>query len=423
MITIANIEAGSMAFEAGILPGDKILKMNEEEVRDRLDFEFIRAEEFVDFEIMRGSEVFNVELVREYGKEVGIEPEIMKINLCHNNCVFCFVYQNPKGMRKSLYVKDEDYRYSFLDGHFTTLSNMKQKDWDRVIEQQLSPLYVSVQATDPVVRARLLDNKRLEPILERLNWFIENQIEFHTQLVVVPDWNDGEVLEKSLKDLMEFMPDLLSVSVVPIGLTGMRKGLPDLRSFTKQDAINCLEIVDRYIDICKEKQGENRIFGSDELYVIAEKELPPPEFYGEYDQYQNGVGTLTSFKEEYLKELDQLPSATPDWEVTVLTAPIASKLQVEIMDDLKDKKGLNSEVIICKNVTFGSPVTVTGLLCGKDFELALEQSQLKGPILIPPNSLNDEGIFMDDMSPKDIEEKYQRKVIVPHSFKDYFPHY
>src|SRR5690242_15088338 len=206
MIKVASVEADSDAERAGIRPGDKILRINEEEIRDRLDFEFHRSGDFLDVEIMRGEAVMRIPVDRESGTVLGIEPEVMKIHLCKNNCVFCFVHQTPKGMRKSLYVKDEDYRYSFLDGHFTTLSNMKEDDWRRVLDQKLSPLYVSVHATDPVMRAKLLKNDKIEPVLDRLQWMVDHDISFHTQNVVIPDWNDREQLERSLVELRRFRP-------------------------------------------------------------------------------------------------------------------------------------------------------------------------------------------------------------------------
>jgi len=208
MIKIAEIENGSLADKCGLLPGDKILQINGEEIRDRLDFEFFRGDLELQIKIMRGDAVKQVAIEREYGKNLGIIPEIMKIHICKNDCVFCFVYQNPKGMRKSIYIKDEDYRYSFLDGHFTTLSNMKSEDWARVIDQNLSPIYISVQSTNPELRGRLLGNSKLEPILERLTWLKDKGIQFHTQLVVVPGWNDGKELERSLEELTRYTIDI-----------------------------------------------------------------------------------------------------------------------------------------------------------------------------------------------------------------------
>lgn len=237
MIRIAQIESPSAAQQAGLLAGDRILKINDEEIRDRLDFEFYKSEEFLELEIMRGERMLHLEIERESELPLGIEPEVMKIHVCRNNCVFCFVHQMPRGMRRSLYVKDEDFRYSFLDGHFTTLSNMKQADWDRVVEQRLSPIYISVHSTDTGLRNKMLKNPRLEPIVDRMAWLRENAIDFHTQLVVVPGWNDGEHLERSLRDLCSFYPALRSISIVPVGLTAHRAGLPDLRTLDRDDAI------------------------------------------------------------------------------------------------------------------------------------------------------------------------------------------
>jgi putative radical SAM enzyme (TIGR03279 family) len=421
MIKVAAIEADSDAERAGILPGDKILKINDEEVRDRLDFEFHRSGGYLDFEIMRGDNVIRVAVERDEGQVLGIEPEVMKIHLCKNNCVFCFVHQTPKGMRKSLYVKDEDYRYSFLDGHFTTLSNMKEGDWNRVLEQKLSPIYVSVHCTEPVMRAKLLKNEKLEPVLGRLEWMRGNNIAFHTQMVIIPDWNDKEYLERSLRELRPFYPDLLSISVVPIGLTGYRKNLPNLRLCTREDALDILERVERHGREAMEETGEMFIFPSDELYILAGREVPPAEFYGDFSQYENGVGTIRTLKDDFARELPYLPKAKPGWDITVLTASLAEATQRGILDTLRTEKGLESELIVCENLTFGSSVTVTGLLCGKDFAAGLERSKGKGPVLIPPNSLNKDNVFLDDMSPKDLETRFGRKVMVPNSFRDFFP--
>lgn len=421
MVKVAAVEPDSDAERAGILPGDKILKINEEEIRDRLDFEFHRSGDFLDLEIMRGDSVMRVALERDQGQVLGIEPEVMKIHLCKNNCVFCFVHQTPKGMRKSLYVKDEDYRYSFLDGHFTTLSNMKESDWQRVLDQKLSPIYVSVHCTDTDMRARLLKNDKLEPVMDRLQWMRDHGISFHTQMVIIPGWNDGEYLERSLRDLRPFYPDLLSISVVPIGLTGHRKNLPDLRLCTREDALDILERVERHGREVLEETGEMFIFPSDEIYVQAGVEVPKAEFYGDFSQYENGVGTLRTLMDDFARELPYLPKAAPDWDVTVLTARLAAPTQSGILDTLRRDKGLNSELLVCENLTFGSTVTVTGLLCGKDFAAAMERSQGKGPVLIPPNSLNRENLFLDDMSPADLEKRFGRKVMAPNSFREYFP--
>lgn len=421
MIKVAAVEADSDAERAGILPGDKILRINEEEIRDRLDFEFHRSGEFLEVEVMRGDSVMRIPVDRDPSQVLGIEPEVMKIHLCKNNCVFCFVHQTPKGMRKSLYVKDEDYRYSFLDGHFTTLSNMKEGDWQRVLDQKLSPIYVSVHCTEPEMRAKLLKNDRLEPVLERLEWMRKNRIGFHTQMVIIPEWNDREYLERSLKELRAFHPDLLSISVVPIGLTSHRKNLPDLRLCTREDALDILERVERHGREALAETGEMFIFPSDEIYILAGVEVPEAEFYGDFSQYENGVGTIRTLLDDFARELPYLPKAKDDWEITVLTAPLAAETQRGILETMRKEKGLNSELIVCDNKTFGSTVTVTGLLCGKDFAAALEGSRFKGPVLIPPNSLNRESLFLDDLGPADLEKRFGRKVMAPNSFREFFP--
>jgi len=423
MIKIAAIEPLSPAHKAGLVAGDQILRMNGEEVRDKLDFEFLRAESALKLDLLHQGIPRSLYIERDYGEGWGIEPEIMKIHLCKNKCVFCFVHQTPKGMRKSLYVKDEDYRYSFLDGHFTTLSNMKEKDWERVVEQRLSPLYVSVHATDPKLRAMLLGNERLEPILERLHWLSEQKIDYHTQLVVCPNYNDKEHLRRSLADLTQLDEHMLSVSVVPVGLTNHRDHLPLIRSFTREDACITLDICQEFTHSDEAKGIENRVFPSDELFVLSGRDLPPPSFYGDYAQYENGVGTLTSFWDDFSKALPGLSKGKGlnCQPVTLLTAPLAQDLQEKVMTQLAQKTGLQYEVLVCENQTFGHSVTVTGLLGGKDFYRTLnEKSSHQGLVLIPPNSLNNQGLFIDDWTVAQLAEATGRPVVVPETFEEYF---
>jgi putative radical SAM enzyme (TIGR03279 family) len=421
MITVAAIEPGSDAEKAGLLPGDRILRVNNEEIRDRLDFEFFRSEGYLALELMRDGSSLALEIEREPERSLGIEPEVMKIKICKNDCVFCFVYQTPKGMRRSLYVKDEDYRYSFLDGHFTTLSNMKPEDWERVVAQRLSPLYVSVHATDPELRGRLLNNKKLEPVLDRLNWMRDQDLRFHTQLVVIPGWNDGEALERSIRELRPFWPWLLSISVVPVGLTRHRTKLTPLRGFTREDARACLEITERHDAEAFAQTGRHFIYPSDEIYVRAEAPIPASEHYGDFSQHENGVGTLRLLQDKLAAELPALPRAPEGYAVTVLTAPLASETMAGVLATLRRERGLESEIVVCENQTFGDSVTVTGLLCGSDLAAALEKSPSRGTVLVPPNSLNREGRFLDDMAPADLEARFGRPVVVPGSFREYFP--
>lgn len=422
MITIAEIEKGSDAEKAGLKPGDRIIRVNNEEIRDRLDLEFLRSEKYLAVELLREGESMALEIERRPGRSLGMEPEVMKIKICRNACVFCFVNQMPKGMRKSMYVKDEDYRYSFLDGHFTTLSNMKPEDWQRVVEQRLSPLYISVHATNHELRALMLHNPKLEPILDRLAWLRDHGLHFHTQIVVVPGWNDGEELARSLRELRSFHPCLLSISVVPVGLTRHRHKLTPLRGLSDQDCRACLEIILHHEGEAFAETGEHFIFPSDEFYVRSGAPLPTTEFYGRYfSQYQNGVGTLRSLLDDFDSELPGLPFSPEDHNVTVLTAPLASGFMGNILASLRRERGLKSELIVCENLTFGDSVTVTGLLCGRDLSAALEKSCCQGPVLLPPNSLNQEEHFLDDVTPADLEQRFGRRVFAPRSFREYFP--
>ena len=421
MIKIQEIEENSQAQEVGILPGDKIVKINGEKIRDNLDWEFFRTDDFLEFEILREKETFHFQIEREMDKSLGLEPRIMPIHICKNNCVFCFVHQTPKGMRKSLYVKDEDYRYSFLDGHFTTLSNMREKDWQRVIDQNLSPLYISVHATNHSLRQELLVNYKIEPILDRLKWLKDHGIMFHTQMVIVPELNDKEELERSIRELLQFLPILQSISIVPVGLTRYREGLPDLRTLTPEEAGDCIDRAEKWIKELKTQNIIDMIHPSDELYILSEREIPPTEFYGDYSQYQNGVGTIRALLEDFEKELPYIEDAPDGWEVTVLTAQLANKFIFQIFENLNVSKKLKSEVIVCENITFGESVTCSGLLGGNDLLEGLKKSRFKGPVFVPPNCLNNDNLLIDDMTLDDISKKIGRPVKITTQFKDFFP--
>jgi NifB/MoaA-like Fe-S oxidoreductase len=267
----------------------------------------------------------------------------------------------------------------------------------------------------------MLRARHAGPVLERLQWLKEHEIQFHTQLVIVPGWNDKENMEKSIEDLMGLYPSTLSISIVPVGLTSHRQKLVRLNSFTGKDASDCLERLERYIASCKERFGTNLVFPSDEVYLLAGADIPPSTFYGDYSQYENGVGMIRALVDEFERELPDLPDAPEDWEVTVLSGASAAGVIQNLLLRLEKEKGLRSETIVCENLTFGSEVTVTGLLCGRDFLEAVKKSCLKGPVLIPPGCLNREKIFLDDLSPGEMEKQCGRKVLAPGSFRDFFP--
>ncbi len=420
MIKIHHIKSESLAEQAGLRVGDKILSINGEAIRDALDYQFCKSEAALEMVVERDGTPLDVFIERSFGEDWGLEPEVMKIKRCRNRCIFCFVHQNPPGMRKTLYVKDEDYRYSFMDGHFVTLSNMKAKDWSRILEMRLSPLYISVQCTNPDLRGRMLGNRKLEPVMERLEWLCKNEIKFHTQLVIVPEWNDGEELEKSVKDLISLHPSILSISLVPVGLTKFRENEPDIRGFTATDAEKVLIQAESLINWSIRQTGENLVFPSDELYLRAKSPIPSPSFYGDYDQFENGVGLLAAFKEDLEKTLPDLPRHKEFEPVTILTGKLAFAFQEEMMCLLKSETGLICEVIPCANHTFGDSVTVTGLLGGKDFLTGLKNSRFKGRVLIPPNSLNFEGLFIDNLSPEQLSKASGREILVPESFHNYY---
>jgi putative radical SAM enzyme (TIGR03279 family) len=334
---------------------------------------------------------------------LGIVLKPFTIKKCTNRCIFCFVAQLPKGMRKTLYVKDEDYRLSFLYGNYITLTSLTDGERKRIVEQHLSPLYISVHSTDTEIRNRMLGNQKAGDILRDLRFFAEHNIRMHAQIVLCPGYNDGRDLARTINDLYKFYPYIQSIAVVPVGLTTHRKKV--LRPVEKSDALSALEIILRFQTRFRRKHGEHIVFAADELYIKAAMEFPSLKDYDELPQIENGVGLVPQFLSQAKRVKIQVPEKLKKKKFITLTGISFYPFLARFIERIR-KRGFDIEVVPVENVYFGSSVTVTGLLTGRDVMRALSGHVHNDSILLIPDVVMKEGheIFLDDVSRQEMEE-------------------
>jgi putative radical SAM enzyme (TIGR03279 family) len=395
MVRVKRVEDGSIAQELGIGPGTELLTVNGRELADFLDWEFLTADDELVIEArLPDGEAVVYEVERPEGEVMGVELEPPTIRRCANRCEFCFIEGLPKGLRKPLYVRDDDYRLSFAYGNFATLSNLKDRDIARILEYRLSPLYISVHATPWEARKVLLNNPRVPNIVEQLTRLAEGGIQFHGQMVVVPGLNDGEVLEQSLTDLWSFGDACLSVAVVPVGLTQFSH-LYTGKSMDRDTARTLVAAVERWADRARTERGDNWVYGSDELYLLAERPLPDAEYYGDFPQIENGVGAVAALRARVRDGLGSLPRLDGR-RIGVVTGVSMAALMPELLRQLESVTGAQFELIVMQNSLFGPTTTTAGLLVGADIRRALADRADLDLALIPAECINDNGVFLDD---------------------------
>ncbi|WP_396206030.1 DUF512 domain-containing protein [Gemmatimonas sp.] len=395
MVRVTLVEPGTIADQVGIVPGTELLAVNERPLEDFLDWEFLTADEsfVVAARLPDGSEV-EYEIEREPGDSMGVELAPPTVRRCANRCEFCFIEGLPKGLRKGLYIRDDDYRLSFAYGNFATLSNVKERDIARILEYRLSPLYVSVHATPWEARKVLLNNPRVPNILEQLTRLAEGGIQFHCQMVIVPGLNDGEVLEQSLTDLWNLDEAVLSVALVPVGVTQFSH-LYTGKPMDETAAGTLLDAVHRWEERALEERGDRWVFGSDELYLLAGEALPDEEHYGEFSQIENGVGAVTSLRARVRDGLSQLPRLDGR-RIGVVTGTSMAPLMPELLAQLTEATGAEFVLIPTENSLFGPTTTTAGLLVGADIRRALSDRTDLDMALIPAECINDNGLFLDE---------------------------
>jgi len=414
---VTGVAPGSEAEKAGLRAGDELSAVNGRRVEDSIDLTFTLAwsdDPEAVLELSRGGTPVRAVVPAENPGELGLEVEEAPTRTCGNSCVFCFVDQLPRGLRASLYVKDEDYRLSFSYGNYVTLTNMSDADFERIAEQRLSPLYVSVHATDDAVRRAMLDNDDAPPILESLRRLGDANIRVHAQAVLCPGMNDGEVLERTLRDLFELGEMIESVAIVPVGLTGHRQGLPAIERLSAEAAGRTLDSVARWQELFLADGRSRTVYAADELYLSAGRELPPYGDYGDLPQLENGVGLLRSLESDLNERAGLLGDRIdPPLVVTLVTAMLpAAFLTKALRSALARVDGLTLRVVACDNTLLGSGVTVAGLLPGADMVRGLRGSPDADAFLLPGVAFNENGVTLDDMSLSEIRDRSRRHNLV-----------
>lgn len=426
---IKKVEPGSIAEEMEIEPGDILLKINEQEIQDVFDYRYLIKDEYVVVLIRKkNGEEWELEIEKDYDDDLGItfENDLMSdYRSCSNQCIFCFIDQMPPGMRETLYFKDDDSRLSFLQGNYITLTNMKEKDVERIIRMQLAPINVSVQTTNPKLRCKMLNNRFAGDKLKFLDLLYDGRVEMNGQIVCVKNVNDGEELRRSIEDLSKYLPFMRSVSVVPAGITKYREGLFPIDLYTKEEAGTIIDLIESYQRGFYEEYGLHFIHASDEWYITAERDFPQEERYDGYIQLENGVGMMRLFIDEFTEALTKCVhkkkygSLRDDVRRTVTIA--TGRLTYSTLCDFSKRimehfPHVIIHVYAIRNDFFGETITVSGLITGQDLVKQInahrEETDLGDVLFIPSNMLRTgEQVFLDDMTLQEVEKAVQMRVV------------
>jgi putative radical SAM enzyme (TIGR03279 family) len=409
-MTVKSVAPGSPAARAGIMPGDVVTGIGDGPARDFIDLMYYGDSDRTVFTIRRNDEEKHVRV--RMGGDSGIEFEPSPPQVCGNRCVFCFIDQNPKGMRRTIYLKDEDYRYSFLYGSYVTLTALGDVDIERIVEQHLSPLYVSVHATDENARMKLLGLNKPDNLLEKMDRLLDAGIRLHTQIVVCPGINDGAVLEKTICDLREGSENVLSCAVVPVGLTCHRERLFPIFPVTAEGAKDIIRIVSALHDNYRKETGEGFVYSADELYLRAGLPVPSAEYYDDFPQIENGVGMVRQFLDCTVDLEDRLADgAAKTGRFVFVTGMSMAPFIGDIAQRLSLVPGLMVRTVPVANEFYGETVTVSGLLTGGDMLRALKGIDPDETVVLPPDCLNTDGLFLDDLTPDDLSRELGVPVI------------
>lgn len=417
---VETVVPDSPADIAGIKPGDNLIKVNDEEVIDIFDYRYNILSASLKLTVERDGEILDFVINKEEDEDPGLDFEnglMDDYRSCHNKCIFCFIDQMPKGMRETLYFKDDDSRLSFLQGNYVTLTNMSERDIERIIRFKMEPINISFQTTNPELRCKMLNNRFAGEALKVADRFYEAGITMNGQIVLCKGVNDGDELKRSIEDLMKYMPVLESVSVVPVGLSKYREGLYPLEPFNKQDAEQVIDLIESYQKIAYEKFGLHFIHASDEWYILAGRDVPEEERYDGYLQLENGVGMVRSMKDEFYDALEVYRIKgirklfMKPFNVTLVTGRLAYPYMKEYADMvMAEYSKIKIQVVAIRNDFFGEMITVAGLLTGQDIVKQLTELGHYDNILLPQCVLKaDEPIFLDDMKLSELESALQVK--------------
>ena len=408
---IAEISEGSIAEEVGLESGDSILKINGEAPEDIINYRVLSYAEDVDLEIIKkDGEPWFVEIEKEEGEPLGISfkpTTIDAVRTCSNNCIFCFVQQNPPGMRKTVNFRDDDYRLSFLEGNYITLNNIPEKELKRIVANGISPLYVSVHTTDAKLRKKMMKHREAGNVLNKLRFLTENNIHIHGQVVVCPGWNDGEALRKTIADLASLGSAMESLAIVPVGITGYRRKLKALRPPSAEEAKETLSLINEFQQEMIKERESRFVFASDEYYLTAGENVPEEDFYEDYPQLANGVGLLRLFLEDYneIVRSGTEPGFKNPISVTVATGEAAKDYISEAVDYFNQIHNLTVNLKVVPASFFGGHVTVAGLLTGKDFIDALNGQDKDNTVFFPGIAIKeDEAVFLDGITLEEVEK-------------------
>ncbi|AFY77694.1 putative FeS-containing Cyanobacterial-specific oxidoreductase [Pleurocapsa sp. PCC 7327] len=419
---INKVIPNSIAAEIGFEPGDAIVSINGTKPRDLIDYQFLCADEILEIEVIDvAGKTHHIEIEKDYDDDLGLEFETALFDgliQCNNRCPFCFIEQQPPGKRDSLYLKDDDYRLSFLYGSYLTLTNLTQKEWQRIEQMRLSPLYVSVHATEPEVRIRLLKNPRAGQIMEQFQWFQERRLQIHAQVVVCPSINDGIHLEKTLLDLASFhrgeIPAVASAAVVPVGLTRFRPTEDELIPVSQEKATEVISQVEKLQEKFRQEFGSNFAWLADEWFLIARQELPPESHYEDYPQIGNGVGSICQFIKQYQATAKKILPAQLK-KPRKFTWVVGNAVEIAfkpLVEKLNQVKGLEVNLAPLRSNYWGQEITVTGLLTGQDLIEGLREKELGEAILLPSVMLKyDEYKFLDDLTVEEVASQLGIKIL------------
>lgn len=408
---ITKVARGSIAEKKKIIAGDTLISINGKEIRDVLDYRFYLNESRLHLVVKSAEGKSKIVLIRkDESEDIGLEFSTYlmdKQQSCKNKCIFCFIDQLPEGLRDSLYFKDDDSRLSFLFGNYVTLTNMSDEEAQRIIDMHISPVNISVHTMNPELRVKMMLNPHAGESLKYLYRFAEAGVSINTQLVLCPGINDGNELEFSLRELFKLYPSVQSIAAVPVGLTDHRKGLYELEPYTEKTAGDVIDIIDRVSAEFEKKHGERIAFAADEFYIKANRRIPDEDYYNGFPQLENGVGMWSLLRSEFCSALEETGVSALNRRATVVTGRAAYPLISELAGKAMEKiKGLEINVVAAENRLFGSMITVSGLLCGKDIASAVENMDLGEELIIPPNCLRSEGdMFLDNMTVEELSEK------------------
>ena len=415
---IKTIESGSIAEELELEPGDVLVAVNGQPVKDVFDYHYLINEEYLEILVRKADgEEWELEIEKEYEDDLGIEFEngmMDDYRSCSNKCIFCFIDQLPKGMRDTLYFKDDDSRLSFLQGNYVTLTNMSDEDVQRIITYRMEPINISFQAMHPELRCQMLHNRFAGDALKKVDRFYEAGIVMNGQIVLCKGVNDGKELEYSIEQLVKYLPYLQSVSVVPVGLTRYRDGLYPLEPFTKEDACAVLALIHRWQDRLYKEYGSHFIHAGDEWYLLAEEEIPTEDSYDGYMQLENGVGMIRLLQEEVREELAALAGDDCERRVTIATGELAAPILEELGQEIKAKyPKLDLQVKAVKNEFFGGKITVAGLLTGQDLKKQLADLNLGEELLLTEHMMKSgEQVFLDDVTVEELSGALQVPITI-----------